>query len=73
MISLAELEDIAATRLHDAKVLLEATRFDGATYLCGYAVERSLNARICRTLTGPASAQALESLAIATITESTPM
>jgi HEPN domain-containing protein len=50
MISVAELDAIARARLDDAKVLLEAGRFDGATYLCGYAVEIALKARICRVL-----------------------
>ena len=50
MISVPELDNIAAARLEDAKALLAAGRFDGATYLCGYAVEISLKARICRVL-----------------------
>src|SRR3989304_6222958 len=50
MISVAELDDIARARIEDAQALLTAGRFDGATYLCGYAVEVALNARICRTL-----------------------
>jgi HEPN domain-containing protein len=53
MIAIAELESIAAARLEDAKALLVAGRFDGATYLCGYAVEVSLKARICRVLNWP--------------------
>jgi len=50
MISVAELDDIARARIEDATALLTAGRFDGATYLCGYAVEVALKARICRTL-----------------------
>ena len=50
MISVAELDDIARARLEDARALLAAGRFDAATYLCGYAVEVALKARICRTL-----------------------
>src|SRR5438876_2071342 len=50
MISVAELDNIARARIEDAKVLLTAGRYDGATYLCGYAVEVALKARICRTL-----------------------
>jgi len=53
MISVTELDNIAAARLGDAKALLAAGRFDGATYLCGYAVEVSLKARICRVLNWP--------------------
>lgn len=50
MIPVVELDKIARARLEDAKGLLAAGRFDGATYLCGYAVEVALKARICRTL-----------------------
>lgn len=50
MIPVAELDTIARARLEDAKALLTAGRFDGATYLCGYAVELALKARICHTL-----------------------
>ena len=51
MISAAELDNIARARIEDAKVLLTAGRFDGATYLCDYAVEMALKARISRTFT----------------------
>ena len=50
MIPVAELDSIARARIEDAKALLMAGRFDGAAYLCGYAVEGALKARICRTL-----------------------
>jgi HEPN domain-containing protein len=50
MISVAELDNIARARIEDAQALLTAGRFDGATYLCGYAIELALKARICRTL-----------------------
>jgi HEPN domain len=53
VISIRELDSIAAARLEDAKSLLAAGRFDGAVYLCGYAVEVSLKARICRVLNWP--------------------
>jgi len=36
--------------LRDAEALLTAKRLDGCIYLCGYAVEIALKARICRTL-----------------------
>lgn len=45
-----ELRRIARARLKDAEALIEARRYDGAVYLCGYAVEAVLKARICRTL-----------------------
>ncbi len=50
MISAGTLRAIAAGRLDDARQLLQAGRFDGAVYLCGYAVELALKARICDTL-----------------------
>jgi len=50
MITVAELDRIAHARLEDAKVLFAAARYDGAAYVCGYAVEIALKARICRTL-----------------------
>lgn len=53
VITVAELDVIGAARLEDAKALLTAGRFDGAAYLCGYAVEVSLKARICRVLNWP--------------------
>ena len=53
MIPASTLRAIAAARLDDARHLLEAGRFDGAAYLCGYAVELALKARICDTLGWP--------------------
>lgn len=53
MIPLVELDKIARARLADAETLFAAGRFDGATYVCGYAVEVALKARICRTLNWP--------------------
>jgi HEPN domain-containing protein len=50
MISKQDLRKIAAARLEDAKTLLSAGRYDGAAYLCGYALECRLKARICTTL-----------------------
>ena len=34
-------------RLQDAKCLLDAGRFHGAIYLCGYAIECQLKANVC--------------------------
>jgi hypothetical protein len=45
-----DLRAIARARLRDAQALLAAKRFDAASYLCGYAVEIALKARICKTL-----------------------
>ena len=53
MISRQQLRSIARARLRDAQVLLRARRYDGAVYLCGYAIEIALKARICRALNWP--------------------
>ena len=53
MVSISELRKIAKGRLKDAEVLLTAKRYDGAIYLCGYAVETALKARVCRVLKWP--------------------
>jgi HEPN domain-containing protein len=50
MISRVELRRVARARLADAEALAKAGRYDGAVYLCGYAVEIGLKCRICRTL-----------------------
>jgi HEPN domain-containing protein len=50
MILTSNLRDIAQARLDDADALLQAGRFDGSVYLCGYAVEIALKARICDCL-----------------------
>ncbi len=50
MIARLDLRNIARARLRDAEKLLSARRYDGAVYLCGYAVEIALKARICRAL-----------------------
>jgi len=41
---------MAKVRIKDAEVLLRGKRYDGAAYLCGYAIEMMLKARICKTL-----------------------
>ena len=46
MLTRAELRRIARARVNDAKVLLTGNRYDGAVYVCGYAVEIALKARI---------------------------
>jgi hypothetical protein len=50
MITIKDLRSIAKARLRDAEVLTGAKRYDGAVYLCGYAVEIVLKARVCQTL-----------------------
>ncbi len=49
-LTLKDLEELAEKRLMDAKTLFEAKRYDGAFYICGYAIEMALKRRICVTL-----------------------
>lgn len=50
MIDVADFERTAQARLEDARVLHRSGRYDGAVYMCGYAVEIALKSRMCRTL-----------------------
>jgi len=50
LIPKATLLAVAEARIKDAEALHAAGRFDGAVYLCGYAVELSLKARACTAL-----------------------
>jgi len=50
MLTSSDLKGLARARLKDAEALLMAGRFDGAAYLCGYAVEVALKGRIVKTL-----------------------
>jgi hypothetical protein len=50
VISIEQLRAISEARLQDAIVLFDNDRIDGSAYLCGYAVELALKARICSTL-----------------------
>ncbi|MCL5280410.1 MAG: HEPN domain-containing protein [Planctomycetes bacterium] len=50
MIQTNDVKEIAHARLQDADILLTSERYDGAIYLCGYAIELALKARICQTL-----------------------
>jgi len=50
MISFRDLKSVSRGRLRDAQVLEKDGRFDGAFYICGYAVEIALKARASRTL-----------------------
>lgn len=50
MLDRKDIKDLAKARHHDARVLLRGKRYETAMYLCGYAIELSLKARICRTL-----------------------
>ena len=50
MITRADLTKTARAHLRDAGILYKRGSYDGAVYLCGYAVEIALKVRICRTL-----------------------
>jgi HEPN domain-containing protein len=50
MIPAPDLKLLARGRLRDARALFRAGRYDASAYICGYAVEVALKARICRTL-----------------------
>lgn len=50
MIRARDLRATAKAHLKDATILHKAGRHDGAYYLCGYAVELALKARVCKTL-----------------------
>lgn len=53
VIATTDLRGIAQARLDDADALLQANRCDGSVYLCGYAVEIALKAKICDCLKWP--------------------
>ncbi len=50
MIEATELRRMSEAKLADAIALRNAGRYDAAMYLCGYAVELALKARVCETL-----------------------
>jgi len=50
VISRTDLQKMARAKLEDAEILLQAKRYDSAVYLCGYAIELALKARICLIL-----------------------
>ncbi|MCK5719180.1 MAG: HEPN domain-containing protein [Thiomargarita sp.] len=45
-----DLKILAKTRLCDAIILYKQERYEGAIYLCGYAVELALKYKICQKL-----------------------
>ncbi len=53
MLTRNDLSKISRARLKDSEILFNSRRYDGAVYLCGYAVEIALKARICKTLRWP--------------------
>ena len=48
MINLTDFEEVANARFEDAVVLALYDRYDGAIYLCGFAVEIALKIRITK-------------------------
>jgi len=50
MISVETLEEVAAARLADGRVLCREGRYVAALYLSGYAIEIKLKAQICKNL-----------------------
>lgn len=53
MLTVKERREIARERIKDAEAWFGAERYEGAMYICGYAVEIALKARICKTLRWP--------------------
>lgn len=45
-----DLKRLAKKRLQEAEVLFAKGKYEGTVYLCGYAIELALKARICKTL-----------------------
>ncbi|MEM7531492.1 MAG: HEPN domain-containing protein [Chloroflexota bacterium] len=45
-----ELQDLAETRLQEAKSLYNSGLYDGCYYIAGYVIELALKARICKLL-----------------------
>ena len=50
MIAISDLDSTAREYLRAAKLLRTRRSYDASVYLCGYAVEIALKARICRYL-----------------------
>jgi len=50
MPTITEFKQLAKLRLKEAETLYSARLYDGSVYLCGYAVEFALKARICKLL-----------------------
>jgi hypothetical protein len=49
-INASDLKILAKARLDDAITLYKQERYEGAIYLCGYAVELALKYKICQKL-----------------------
>ena len=53
MLTVNQLRELARERIEDADALFTSKRYEGAMYICPYAVEIALKARICKTLRWP--------------------
>jgi len=53
VLTVKELREIAREKIRDAEALFAAERYEGAMYICGYAIEIALKARVCKTLKWP--------------------
>ena len=47
MLTVNQLRELSRERIKDAEALFTLQRYEGAMYICGYAVEIALKARIC--------------------------
>lgn len=50
MTTLKDLRELSKERLEEASILLQKHKYEGAKYLCGYAIEHALKLQICKTL-----------------------
>lgn len=50
MLKRTKLKFIARTRLTEARILFYRKKYDGAVYLCGYAIELALKRKIAEVL-----------------------
>ncbi|MBI4458080.1 HEPN domain-containing protein [Candidatus Uhrbacteria bacterium] len=48
MLNQEELKDLAKARLEEARILHDNSKYDGAVYLCGYAIELTLKYVVLR-------------------------
>jgi HEPN domain-containing protein len=48
-----QLRELARERIKDAEALFNVGRYEGAMYICGYAIEMALKAKFCKTLKWP--------------------
>ena len=46
----SDIRKISSAKLKDAEILLVNGRYDGAVYICGYAIELGLKNQICKKL-----------------------